>query len=112
MNKLLSLWALLFIIVPAFSQPTETNTAQALDSAGERHRIQADRAREVVHYGQEEAACYARFAVTDCLGQVRVRRRAALDHLRRQEILLNDAERKRKALEQIERIKEKSSATD
>lgn len=110
MKKFGSMLALILITVSTFSQPTDTGTAQPLDIGPERGRIQAERAREEARYEQEETACYARFAVTDCLGKVRVHRREVLDDLRRQEVMLNDAERKRKALEQIERIQEKSSA--
>lgn len=101
MKKLFSALALLLIAATTFSQP--------LDSEGERSRIQTDRTRAEALFEKQEAACYARFAVTDCLREVRRRRREALDDLRRQEVSLNDAERKRKAQEQIERIEEKSS---
>lgn len=114
MRKLVSFFALLLIVAPAFSQPTDTGTGtgspQPLDIEGERSRIQAERTREEALNVKEEVACYARFAVTNCLRQVRVHRREALDKLRRQELALNDAERKQKALEQMERIKENSSA--
>ncbi len=109
MKKLFPVLALLLSTACAFSQPADTGTPQPLDIEGERTRIQAERAREEAHYGQAEAACYARFVVTDCLRDVRVHRREALAKLRRQELALNDAERKRKALEQMERIEEKSS---
>lgn len=114
MKKLFSIMTLLLIVVSAFSQSSEAGTGtefpRPLDVESERSRIQAERAREEARYQAEEAACNARFAVTDCIRQVRVHRREALDKLRRQELVLNDAERKRKALEQIERSKEKSSA--
>ncbi len=84
--------------------------AQPLDSEGERSRIRDARVREEAQYQVEEAACYARFAVTDCLNKVRARRREVLDDLRRQERVLNDLERKRRALEQIDQINQKSSA--
>ena len=111
MKKLLSLLALVLISLCAFSQATGSSASAAppLDSEGERSRIQAERAREEAQFEKDQAACYARFAVTDCIGQARVRRRAALDQLRGQEIVLNDAERKRKALEQMQRLEEKSS---
>lgn len=114
MKKFFSFFALLLIVLSAFAQPTDTATGSKsqplLDIEAERSRIQAERAREEARYQTEEAACYAKFAVTDCIRHVRVHRREALDELRRQTLALNDAERKRKALEQIERIKEKSSA--
>lgn len=78
--------------------------AQGLDSEGERIRIRAARAQQEARYQSEEAACYARFAVTGCLQEVRVRRRAALADLRRQERLLNELERKRRAQEKMDQI--------
>lgn len=112
MKKLFSMLALPLIMASALSQPTDTGTGspQPLDVESERSRIQAERGREEARYQAEEAACYARFAVTDCLRQVRMHRRETLGKLRQQELVLNDAERKRKALEQVERSKEKSSA--
>ena len=112
MKKSVSFWALVLRAAGAFSQPKDagTDSLQLLDIEGDRNRIQSERARIEVRYQPEVAACYARFAVTDCLRNVRVRQREALDTLRRQEIAINDAERKRKGLEQLERIKEKSSA--
>ena len=110
MKKILSVLVLVLISFCAFSQATGSSAMPLLDSEGERRRIQAERAREEAQFEKDQAACYARFAVTDCIGQARLRRRAALDQLRRQEIVLNDAERKRKALEQLQRIEEKSSA--
>ncbi|WP_296448331.1 hypothetical protein [Rhodoferax sp. UBA5149] len=110
MKKLFFVLTLLLTAGCAFSQPTGTGTAPSLDIEGERDRIQAERAREEARYQTEEAACYARFSVTDCQREVRVRRRQVLDDLRRQDLILNDAERKRKALAQMERIQERSSA--
>lgn len=114
MKRLFSTLALLLITASGWSQPTDAGTgivpSAPTDSEAERSRIQAERAREAVRYQAEEAACYARFAVSDCLHQARVQRRGVLDKLRQQELVLNDAERKRKALEQLDLIKEKSSA--
>jgi hypothetical protein len=110
MKKLFSALALLLIAVSTFSQPTGIGIKGPFDVESERDRIQADRTRAEARYEREEAACYARFAVTNCLHEVRARRREELADLRRQEIVLNDAERKRKALEQLERIQQKSSA--
>jgi colicin import membrane protein len=74
-----------------------------------RSRIQAERTQAESAYQRDEAACYQRFAVTDCILQIRKQRRVVLDGLRRQEVEINSLERHSKALEQRERIKEKSS---
>ncbi|UUZ76230.1 hypothetical protein LP414_33800 [Polaromonas sp. P1(28)-13] len=75
----------------------------------ERARISADRARLEAGFLAEDAACYKRFAVNSCLGEVNARRREAMADLRRQEISLNDEERKIKGAEQIRKTEEKSS---
>ena len=65
-----------------------------------------------VNIKKQEAACYARFAVNDCLRKVRARQRDARDVQRRKEIELKDAERKEKAQQKLERLTEKSSDPD
>jgi hypothetical protein len=114
MKKLFVVLAQLVVTASTFSQPIIAGTgivpAPLQDDESERRRIQTERAREEASYQTEEAACYARFAVTDCIRQARVHRREALDKLRRQELALNEIERKRKAQAQLEQIKEKSSS--
>lgn len=104
-NLLLLLLAL--VMAPVQAQTLET--AGGLSIEAERARIQQDRMREERRYATEDAACYQRFAVTDCLRAVQIRRRETFDELRRQEILLNDLERKRRGAEQLGRIEEKAS---
>lgn len=86
------------------SEPTVSMRREA-----ERSRIQAERAQAEASFKAEESACYARFTVSDCISKARRVRREVLETLRKQEIVINDADRQQKALEQIERIKEKSS---
>lgn len=78
------------------------------DMEAQRSRIQSARALEEAAFAQAQVECYQRFAVTDCLNTIRKHRRTTLDALRRQEVALNDQERKRKAQEQIEQIRQKS----
>ena len=61
---------------------------------------------------KQESACYARFAVNDCLRKVRAHQREARDVQRRKEIQLRDAERQEKAQQKLERLTEKSSDPD
>lgn len=89
--------------------------AAAQDSAKqqmdrERARIAAERQAADARYSQAEAACYARFAVNDCVNEARAARREALADLRRQEISLNDDERLGKGAAQRRRLDERSSA--
>ena len=88
---------------------TVTQPAQpgAVDS--ERQRISAERGKLEAEFSAERASCYKKFAVNNCLGDANEKRREAMVHLRRREILLNDQERKQKAAEQLRKIEEKSS---
>lgn len=76
----------------------------------ERMRIAAERARLESGFLTEDAACYQRFFVNNCLDEINTRRREVFSALRTQEIVLNEQERKLRGAEQIRRIEEKASA--
>ena len=78
--------------------------------AAERARLKSQREKVEAAFLAEEKACYRKFAVNDCLDAARARRRTAVDDLRRQEIALNDVERKRKAAERRKAIEDKEQA--
>ncbi|MBA2675030.1 hypothetical protein, partial [Ramlibacter sp.] len=84
--------------------------AQEADVAGERARISGERKQVEERFASEEKACRAKFAVTDCLNDAKARRRDAVGELRRQELTLNEADRKRKAAERLREIDQKQSA--
>lgn len=107
MKSLFVALTLITLVTSSHSQSGEM--AGGLSIEIERARLQESRSREAARYDKEDAACYRKFAVTACLAEVRVRRRETLADLRRQEISLNDAERKRKGADQLVRIEEKSS---
>jgi hypothetical protein len=75
----------------------------------ERDRINAERAKINKQYDIDRAACYKKFAVSGCIEDLQVKRREVLDDLKRQEILINDEERRRKAAERLNSIEEKQS---
>lgn len=85
-----------------------SQTAWAQDEA-ERERIRSERARIEAAFAEQEKACYSRFAVNDCIDDARARRRAGLADLRRQEVSLNDQERKRKADERLREVQERQA---
>jgi len=92
-----------------------TTVAQAQGDAQEqmdqeRSRIAAERQAADSRYAQAEAACYARFAVNDCVNAAKAARRETLADLRRQEVSLNDDERLRKGAAQRQRLDERASA--
>jgi colicin import membrane protein len=78
--------------------------------AAERARIEHAREKVEAVYKTEEKACYGKFAVNDCLAKARAKRRTAMSDLRRQEIAINDLERKRKAAERQRSIEERNAA--
>ena len=85
-------------------------TAQAQTSNdAERLRISTERAALEAGFNREDAACYQKFLVNNCLDEVRIRRRDAMADLRRQEISINDQERKAKGAEQIQKTEDKAS---
>ncbi len=75
--------------------PVLTGMAWAQGSA--RDRLAAERQSLLDGFSVEEHACRERFAVTACMDELRVRRRAALAPLRERELALMDAERQQRA---------------
>lgn len=82
-------------------------TAAAAHRKAEHERIRHEREAVKAQRTKDEAVCYQRFAVEDCLKGVRAQVRDAETRLRLQEIDLNDAERKEKAAERLKSIEEK-----
>lgn len=101
MNRLPAFLLPLVLALPAL--------AQDAGAAAERQRIQAERARAESVFAAEEKICWGKFAVNDCIDAAKSRRREALADLRRQEISLNDADRKRKAAERLREIEERKA---
>ena len=81
------------------------------DAAAQRARIAAERAQVETRFRTDQKDCYGLFAVNDCLNAAKARRREAMADLRRQEISLNDAERKRKGAERQRQIEEHQRET-
>lgn len=75
----------------------------------ERLSIDKVRQQKTAELDAQEATCLSRFAVTDCQNQVGVLRRQMLSDLRRQESVLNAAERKQKGAEQLQREEVKAA---
>lgn len=83
--------------------------AQAPDEAAERARIRQEREAADKRFLEAEKACRARFAVNDCIAAARRERNATVGELKRQERVLDDAERTRKAAERQKEIDERTS---
>jgi hypothetical protein len=84
-------------------------SAQQPTVEAERARIRAERSAEDARFNEDKHACRAKFAVTDCMKDVTRTHNAAMAELRRQEHVLNDAERRRKAAEHQRELDDRQS---
>lgn len=75
----------------------------------ERQRISAERVQQEAVLLRQDRACYERFAVNRCLAKVNAVRRVIMADLRRQEVLLNEEERRARGADQLQKIDDKSS---
>jgi chromosome segregation ATPase len=82
--------------------------AQTFNDA-ERLRISKERALLEAGFHREDAACYLKFMVNNCLDEVRIRRQEAFTDLRRQEMSIDNQERKAKGAEQLQKTEDKAS---
>ena len=88
---------LLLILMSSLSLFGGVVLAQTSNDA-ERLRISKERAVLEAGFHRKDAACYQKFMVNNCLDEVKIRRQEALTDLRRQEISIDDQERKAKFL--------------
>jgi hypothetical protein len=101
MNKLLLPGLLAVLAAVAGAQPTDQ---------AERARISAERTRAEARFEEAQKACYGKFAVNDCLARAQAQRREVLADLRRQEVSLNDADRRRRSAERMQEVESRQSA--
>jgi hypothetical protein len=92
--------AALWLAVPVFA---------AEDAVGERARIPAERSAAEATLAERERECGTRFVVTACVEEARSDHRATLDALRRRQALLDEAERRQRAGERLDRLAAKAA---
>jgi transposase len=92
----------------AQAQSNAQVSVPALVTSEDYQRIEAVRVREGSNFDAQEAACYERFAVNDCLKKVQTKRRALMADLKRQESALHARERQQQGAEALQRIEQKS----
>ncbi|WP_048440773.1 hypothetical protein [Caenimonas sp. SL110] len=101
------------LALPLGAQPLPAQLPASAQVQGnfavEKARIARERNAAEALYKVEEKACYQKFAVTDCVNDARDKRRVVMTELHRQEVAVNDVERKRKAAERLQSIAEKSA---
>lgn len=99
--------------VGAFAQEPAATPATPATSAGElptRAHIQQQRQAVQAQLQQQEAACRQRFAVEDCLRKARSAARAQDNLLWRQELELDEAERRDRAAQRLRAIEERGGS--
>jgi hypothetical protein len=83
--------------------------ASAEDRDQQLQRIDVVRKEKLAELAAQDAACLSRFATTDCLNLVGVRRREMLADLKRQEARLNEVDRRQRGEDQLRSTQEKAS---
>jgi colicin import membrane protein len=105
--------ALYSIYTPASAQislKNESSTELMLqEEARQQTRIASERAQLLRAYEAQRAACYQKLAVNDCLIQARDAHNEQMNDLKRQEVALNDVQRKRKGADRLRAIDERNS---
>jgi hypothetical protein len=86
----------------------EQAVPSVLDGVTDVEQLEAARARETETFNAQQAECYARFAVNDCLKKLQSRHLDALAGLKRQETRIHDRERALQGPEQLLRGEQKS----
>ncbi|MCG2593705.1 DUF1682 domain-containing protein [Ramlibacter sp. XY19] len=106
MKSFLACALLLAATVPAFAQVSDEEAHELK----ERDRIKREKAIIEERFRVEEHACRQKFAVNDCVNSAKRSRSADLGELRKQELAINDAERKRRAEQRRRELEERQSA--
>ncbi len=75
----------------------------------EHQRIDALRDQKTKAFDEQEKACASKFAVTDCENAIKAQRREMLADFRRQEVTINDAQRKQKAAQRTQATADKAA---
>jgi hypothetical protein len=101
---------LLALGMPLAAQ-TDAERVMELREAQQQEWIALSRASYQLQFRAREKACYQRFAVNDCLLESRGTEREVMADLRRQEILVNDTQRKRRAARQLLRADQRLGGT-
>lgn len=104
-GMVLACWS---VCASVWGQSPALPVAGSADLEQQRQQIGIERQQRTAELDAQETACAARFAVNDCQNKVNAQRRAMLTDLKRREARLNDADRKLKGAEQVQRSQDKA----
>lgn len=99
-----------FLIAALFGALSAAAAPARADEAAERTRIGRERAEAQARFEQRKRECAQRFAVTPCVEEARAEHRQTTIQLRRQEGVLDEAQRKQRAAARLAAIEEKRRA--
>jgi colicin import membrane protein len=94
---------------PSQNSPVAASEANAQEEKQERGRILTERQAANAAYEAKRRDCYQKLAVTPCLNEARDERNQKLNDLKRQEVALDDAKRKRRAVDKLREVESRSS---
>jgi len=106
MKRGLTAWLLVLSAAAAAQSPAEDLPMRIV---AERERLQRERAAIEQTHDARKRDCWQRFAVNDCLREVRRSQHAAQEPIRQQELQLNAQERAWRVQQRDERLREKQS---
>jgi len=106
--KFFAVLLLMLLVGTAAMAQTSAVISQTANIDAQRRAIAEERAQVEARLLVEDAACYQKFAVNNCLQNVDAQRLKAMAGLRKQEIKLNDDDRKKKGNQQLRNIQEKT----
>ncbi|MDE2296698.1 MAG: hypothetical protein KGK18_00875, partial [Burkholderiales bacterium] len=81
------------------------DAAPAATAPAQRERIAAERAAAIARFNEQARACQAHFVVTACVEAAQREQRATLTRLHRQELQLDEAQRREAAAAQLGAIR-------
>jgi hypothetical protein len=108
------LYTIFLIALCAYSmQAAAQNASQKAEETAEqrveRERIVRERTELTQNLEKNRQACYQKLAATPCLNEARDTHNEKMRDLKRQEVALNDAQRKRAAADRLQAIDERNS---
>jgi colicin import membrane protein len=104
--------ATLVLALAASACWAEGATTVSTDATQERRRIAAERQEAERRFEAARRECETRFAVSSCVEQARSERRRTLELLADRQAALDDAQRRQRAAERMQSIREKARQAD
>ncbi len=96
----------------AFGGVISPGSGKDPEISAQRAGIEAQRSQAQSRFEEGARQCYQKFVVNDCINNLRAQRREILADLRRQEIELNNQERRTLAAQRVQSVEDKTRIAD